>query len=232
MRPLPENGTIHSMQPPADEGNRAREREYMVIEQLEHRGIRSPGVLDAMRRIPRERFVLPTFEAQAYADTALAIDCGQTISQPYMVARMTELLEIEPSDRVLEIGTGTGYQAAILACLAKQVYTIEWHLKLMNEAAERLAALGLTNVTYRCADGSVGWPEQAPFDGIMVTAGAPQVPGALCEQLAVGAKLVVPVGDQTEQTLVIVRRTEAGMDREEQIRCRFVKLLGEQGWKE
>ena len=220
------------MQPPSNKRDRSAERERMVCEQLQRRGINSESVLDAMRRIPRERFVLPAFDAQAYADSALAIDCGQTISQPYMVARMTQLLELRPEDRVLEIGTGSGYQTAILACLTERVYTIEWHAKLMSAAEERLKVLGLTNVTFRCADGSLGWLELAPFEAIMVTAGAPDVPEPLCEQLTVGGRLVVPIGGQYEQTLVRVRRTEAGPQREDYLKCRFVKLLGEAGWRD
>ncbi len=217
---------------PAEAEDRASERERMVFEQLQSRGIHSQPVLDAMRRIPRELFMAEGFRGQAYADSALAIDCGQTISQPYMVARMTELLELRADDRVLEIGTGSGYQTAVLACLTGQVYTIEWHLKLMTQAAERLKQLCLTNVTYRCADGSLGWPEQAPFSAIIVTAGAPEVPEPLCEQLAVGGRLVVPVGSQFEQTLVRVRRTESGRHTEELLRCRFVNLVGAAGWRE
>ena len=203
----------------------------MVADQLERRGIRSPGVLAAMRRVPREQFVLAAYDARAYSDSALAIDCGQTISQPYMVARMTELLDIRPTDSVLEIGTGSGYQTAILASLASHVYTIEWHAKLMEQAAERLAALGQTNVTFRCADGSLGWKEHVPFEAIMVTAGAPDVPQSLCAQLTIGGRLVVPVGGPSEQTLVHVRRTEGGIRRDDHLRCRFVKLLGAEGWK-
>jgi protein-L-isoaspartate(D-aspartate) O-methyltransferase len=218
--------------PGAGERNRSSERGRMVAEQLRNRGIASGAVLAAMERIPREHFVLPAHDEQAYADSALAIDCGQTISQPYMVARMSELLELTPTSRVLEIGTGSGYQAAILACLAQHVYTVEWHLKLLNLAAERLRALGLMNVSYRCADGSLGWVEQTPFDGIIVTAGAPQVPAALCEQLGVGAKLVVPVGGTAEQTLIRVVRTETGLKEEQHLQCRFVKLLGAEGWRE
>jgi protein-L-isoaspartate(D-aspartate) O-methyltransferase len=204
----------------------------MVSDQLERRGIRSTTVLDAMRHVPRERFVLPSYDSQAYADSALAIDCGQTISQPYMVGRMTELLELRPEDRVLEIGTGSGYQTAILARLAGHVYTIEWHLKLMTQASERLRKLELQNVTYRCADGSLGWAEQAPFDAIIVTAGAPDVPQPLYDQLAVEGRLVVPVGGQFDQTLVRVWRTAGGERREDFFKCRFVKLLGAAGWQE
>jgi len=217
---------------PGGAPNYAQERERMVAEQLERRGVHDPAVLAAMRRVPRERFVLPAYLPQAYADSALAIDCGQTISQPYMVARMTELLELTPDSRVLEIGTGSGYQAAILACIAKEVYTIEWYLKLMLQAAQRLEELGFTNVTFRCADGSLGWSEKAPFDGIIVTAGAPQVPRKLCQQLAVGGKLVVPVGGPLDQTLMRVIRTESGFEEEEYFGCRFVKLRGEEGWRQ
>jgi protein-L-isoaspartate(D-aspartate) O-methyltransferase len=220
------------MQSTGELRNRAAERERMVADQLERRGITSEPVLAAMRRIPRELFVLPVYDSQAYSDSALAIDCNQTISQPYMVARMTELLELQPEERVLEVGTGSGYQTAILACLAAHVYTIEWHLKLMTQAAERLKHLGLSNVMFRCADGSLGWPEQASFAAIIVTAGAPDVPEPLCEQLAVGGRLVVPVGGYGEQILVRIRRTEEGRRREEYLRCRFVKLLGAAGWQD
>ena len=204
----------------------------MVTEQLAERGIRDARVLDAMRRIPRELFVPATQQGSAYHDGALPIECGQTISQPYMVARMTELLEPRPDRTVLEIGTGSGYQTAILALLTKQVYTIEWHLKLMSQAASRLEGLGLTNVTFRCADGSLGWPEKAPFDGIIVTAGAPDVPQPLCEQLAVGGRLVLPIGPVGDQTLVVVRKTERGVKTEDVLKCRFVKLMGTAGWRE
>jgi protein-L-isoaspartate(D-aspartate) O-methyltransferase len=219
------------MSPPPLEPDRAAEREEMVAEQLVSRGVRSEPVLAAMRRIPRERFVPAGQQASAYSDGALPIDCGQTISQPYMVARMTELLELRPEQAALEIGTGSGYQTAILACLAKHVYTIEWHLKLMTQAANRLARLGLRNVTFRCADGSLGWPERAPFEAIIVTAGPPDVPQPLSEQLAMDGRLVVPIGPPGDQTLLLVRRTETGFEREEVMRCRFVKLLGAAGWR-
>jgi protein-L-isoaspartate(D-aspartate) O-methyltransferase len=212
--------------------DRSPERARMVAEQLAGRGVHSPTVLEAMARIPRELFLPPSSQEYAYADAALAIDCGQTISQPYMVASMTELLELTPADRVLEIGTGSGYQTAILACLARQVYTIEWHLRLMLDASERLKQLGLTNVRYRCADGSRGWPEQAPFDAVLVTAGAPAVPPSLVEQLSQGGRLVVPVGGEQDQTLVRVRRADAGSRAEEYFKCRFVKLLGREGWQQ
>ena len=204
----------------------------MVSEQLAQRGIRSEAVLATMRRIPRERFVPPGQAASAYCDGALPIDCYQTISQPYMVARMTELLELQSDRPVLEVGTGSGYQTAILACLVSHVYTIEWHAPLMTLAAKRLEALDLHNVTVRCADGSLGWPEHGPFDAIMVTAGAPVVPQPLCDQLAVGGRLVVPIGPEGDQTLVRVRRTELGIEKTDVMKCRFVKLLGEAGWRQ
>ncbi|MCK4341350.1 MAG: protein-L-isoaspartate(D-aspartate) O-methyltransferase [Phycisphaerae bacterium] len=215
----------------SEERNRS-ERERMVAEQLAQRGIRSEAVLAAMRRIPRELFLPAGSRGRAYADGAQPIDCGQTISQPYMVGRMTELLEPRPELSVLEIGTGSGYQTAILACVAKHVYTVEWHLKLMNQASRRLEKLRLKNVSYRCGDGSLGWPERAPYEAIIVTAGAPDVPEPLCEQLAVGGRLVVPVGPTGDQTLVLVRKTEEGAQQIEVLKCRFVKLLGAAGWRE
>ncbi len=204
----------------------------MIAEQLVARGIRDERVLMAMRRIPRERFVPPGQVANAYSDGALSIECQQTISQPYMVARMTELLALEPDCRVLEIGTGSGYQTAVLACLVARVCTIEWHLKLMTQAARRLDEMGLSNVSYRCGDGSLGWPEKAPFDGIIVTAGAPEVPEPLAAQLAPGGRLVAPTGPVADQTLVLVRRTAGGLESDDVMKCRFVKLLGAAGWHE
>jgi len=225
-------GSLSSLPPHPREPERAAERERMVSEQLEARGIRAEAVLAVMRRIPRELFLPASSADRAYLDGAQPIDCGQTISQPYMVARMTELLEPRGDCDVLEIGTGSGYQTAILACLARHVYTIEWHLKLLNQAAQRLRELGLSNVTLRCGDGSLGWPEHAPFDAIMVTAGAPEPPKPLLEQLAVGGRLVVPVGPIGDQSLVVVRRTPSGFQHDEVLKCRFVKLLGVAGWRE
>ncbi len=209
---------------------RAAERAEMVRTQIERRDVRADAVLDVLLSVPREWFVPEGLSGKAYTDAALPIDCEQTISQPYMVARMTELLELGPQQRVLEIGTGSGYQTAILALLAGRVYTIEWYLKLMNQAAERLERLGRTNVTYRCGDGSLGWPEHAPYDAILVTAGAPAVPKSLSAQLAPGGRLVIPVGGKKSQTLVRVVRTESGLEREEYLGCRFVRLVGEEGW--
>ena len=220
------------MHPQSPEPDRRTEREQMVTEQLVSRGIRAEPVIAAMRRIPRERFLPAGQSGSAYADGALPIDCRQTISQPYMVARMTELLELHEDRPVLEIGTGSGYQTAILACLASRVYTVEWHLRLLTKATERLEELGLANVSIRCGDGSLGWPEHAPFDAIIVTAGAPDVPEPLCAQLGLGGRLVVPVGPEGDQTLVLMRRTEGGLQRTDVMKCRFVKLFGEAGWRQ
>jgi len=219
------------MQPDARHDELAAQRELMVAEQLVARGIRAENVLDAMRRVPRELFMPAGQEAFAYCDAAQPIECQQTISQPYMVARMTELLELTPEKQVLEIGTGSGYQTAVLACLAKFVYSIEWHLKLLTQAAERLERLGLRNIALRCADGSLGWPERAPFNGIIATAGAPYMPQTLVDQLAPVGRLVIPVGPVGDQTLVLAERTETGLKTEEVLKCRFVKLLGAEGWK-
>jgi len=213
------------------EPSRRHERTAMVRDQLAQRGISSPAILAAMEHIPRELFVPSQVADRAYVDSALPIDCEQTISQPYMVAHMTECLHLQPTHRVLEIGTGSGYQTAILATLTAHVYTIEWHLKLLNQAAQRLVQLGLNNVTYRCGDGSVGWPEHAPFDAIIVTAGAPDVPAPLPDQLALGGRLVVPVGPIEDQVLACVERTADGLTRQDALRCRFVKLWGQAGWR-
>ncbi len=204
----------------------------MVAEQLVGRGITDRRVLDVLSRVPRELFVPASQQGQAYTDGALPIDCQQTISQPYMVARMTELLELRGGERVLEVGTGSGYQTAVLAGLAGHVFTVEWHLKLLNQAAARLESLGITNVTFRCTDGSLGWPEKAPFDAIIVTAGSPTIPPPLVRQLAREGRLVVPAGPPGDQTLYRVRNSSAGVETEEIIKCRFVKLVGAAGWRE
>ncbi len=170
-------------------------REHMVARQIAARGVSNPRVLEAMRSVERHRFVPPDAVDLAYTDQPLPIGHGQTISQPYIVALMTELLDPQPSDTVLEIGTGSGYQAAVLATLVSHVYTIEIIPALADEAARRLEELGYHNVTVRCADGYRGWPEHAPFDGIIVTAAPPTIPRPLLDQLAPGARLVVPVGE-------------------------------------
>ena len=210
--------------------DRLVEREQMILQQVADRGIRNAAILDALRAVPREWFVSDAFISRAYHDEALQSDCGQTISQPYMVGYMTDLLEPAADKRILEIGTGTGYQTAVLAQLVARVYTIEWYLKLMQVAADRLERLNIRNVTYRCGDGSQGWAEEAPFDGILVTAGGPDVPAALTDQLAPGGILVMPVGNQTDQTLVRIRRAGRTLEREDALGCRFVRLRGRFGW--
>jgi protein-L-isoaspartate(D-aspartate) O-methyltransferase len=208
-------------------------RHLMVEHQLERRGIRDPLVLEAMRSVPREAFVPPELADEAYADGPLPIGEGQTISQPYIVALMVEALELRGGERVLEIGAGSGYAAAVLAEIAAEVDTVERHAPLAEEARERLRALGYENVQLRVGDGSRGWPEHAPYDAIVVAAGAPEVPEALKEQLAVGGRLVIPVGQgRTLQELLRLRRlSETEFQREELGGVRFVPLVGEQGWE-
>jgi protein-L-isoaspartate(D-aspartate) O-methyltransferase len=203
----------------------------MVADQLERRGIRDPRVLDAMASVPREVFVPGVPVELAYGDRALPIDAGQTISQPYIVARMTELLDVQPGDRILEVGTGSGYQAAVLARLGAQVTTIERHADLADEAAERLRGLGVEGVEVRVGDGSVGEPGGAPWDGIVVTAAGPSIPNTLREQLAVGARLVIPVGPREQQELIVVeRRTATDWQEWSDGAVVFVPLVGASGW--
>jgi protein-L-isoaspartate(D-aspartate) O-methyltransferase len=203
----------------------------MVAGQLARRGIRDRKVLDAMSAIPREAFVPGVPTSVAYGDRALPIDAGQTISQPYMVARMTELLRVEPGEQILEVGTGSGYQAAVLAWLGARVTSIERHHELSDEARERLAALGVGNVDLRVGDGTLGEPDGAPWDGIVVTAAAPSIPDALREQLAVGARLVIPVGPRDQQELLVVeRRGPADWKEWSDGPVVFVPLVGEAGW--
>jgi protein-L-isoaspartate(D-aspartate) O-methyltransferase len=202
----------------------------MVHQQLARRGIRDARVLQVLERLPRERFIPDERRGEAYADRALAIECGQTISQPYMVARMSELLEIVPGARVLEIGTGSGYQTAVLASLEADVFTIERHATLQFEARRRLESLGFDRVHYRVADGTLGWATRAPFRAILMTAGVPDAPPPLVAQLGLDGLLVAPIGGEDEQTLVRVRRSLIGAIREDYFRCRFVKALGAAGW--
>jgi len=209
---------------PAEEERRA-EREAMVERQIRARGVRDPRVLEAMRQVPRHKFVLPSLQAQAYQDTPLPIGLDQTISQPYMVALMTELLELKGPEKVLEVGTGSGYQAAILAELAEQVYTIERIPELAAAARQRLQELGYHNVTVRVGDGTLGWPEEAPFEAIIVTAGGQTVPPALKEQLAEGGRLVIPVGGYRMQDLLRLRRHGDKYDLENFGPCAFVPLI-------
>lgn len=210
-----------------------RARAEMVEYQIARRGVTDPLVLDAMRRIPREAFVLPGWEAEAYEDQPLPIDERQTISQPYMVAYMVEAAKLRPGDKALEIGTGSGYAAAIMAAIAGRVYTIERHAGLAESATRRLRQLGFDNIEVRVGDGTLGWPEAQPFDAILVTAGGPSVPKELRQQLAIGGRLVIPVGDTMHhQSLVRVVRESAEDFREENLaEVAFVPLIGEAGWQ-
>lgn len=203
----------------------------MVAQQLLRRGIHDQKVLDAMASTPREAFVPGVPVSVAYGDRALPIDAGQTISQPYIVARMTELLAVEPGDRILEIGTGSGYQAAVLARLGARVTSIERHADLSDVARERLAEAGVSDVHLLVGDGSRGEPDGAPWDGIVVTAGAPSIPNTLREQLAVGARLVIPVGPLERQDLLVIERRNATDWQEwSDGPVVFVPLIGEDGW--
>jgi protein-L-isoaspartate(D-aspartate) O-methyltransferase len=207
-------------------------REIMLSRDLAGRSICDPIVLAAMRQVPREEFVPAELKEQAYGDYPLPIEEGQTISQPYIVAYMAECLELLPADRVLEIGTGSGYSTAVLSRIAAQVYTVERFASLARSAEERLRRLGYDNISIFVADGTLGWPEHAPYDAIIVTAGAPRVPKSLLEQLAVGGRLVLPVGpDRLGQTLIRVRRVDVNEYREERLLAvQFVPLVGAEGW--
>jgi protein-L-isoaspartate(D-aspartate) O-methyltransferase len=197
-----------------------------LVMSLRRQGIHDIDVLSAMELVPREMFVEPAFVDQAYYDMALPIACGQTISQPYVVAFMTEQLMVGKGDKVLEIGTGSGYQAAVLSHLARRVFSIELHKDLQLQAQERFRQLGLDNIHTRCGDGNEGWPEQAPFDRIIVTAAAAEVPHALLEQLAVGGRLVIPVGDTRDtQVITVIERTDRGYEQERTLPVRFVPLV-------
>ncbi|MFQ5928363.1 MAG: protein-L-isoaspartate(D-aspartate) O-methyltransferase [Acidobacteriota bacterium] len=207
------------------------DRERMVELQLKKRSIHDPRVLQAFRRVPRHEFVPENLRQQAYADGPLPIGEGQTISQPYMVAIMTQVAEITPGNRILEVGTGSGYQTAILLEMGAEVYTIERISQLLQQALETLHRLNYTNVHTRAANGTLGWEEEAPFDAILVTAGAPQIPRPLLDQLAIGGRLVIPLDEDYSQVLYIVRRTEEGFEKERGERCTFVPLIGEHGWK-
>ena len=194
---------------------------------LRRRGISDQAVLRAVEEVPRERFVASRLIGSAYADQALPIDCGQTISQPYVVAYMTEQLEVEPYHRILEVGTGSGYQAAVLSRLAREVVSIERYRTLADAARERLATLGYSNVTILSGDGFAGVPERAPFDRIMVTAAAEEVPAALVDQLAAGGKIVLPLGPRsgTQRIVKLVKAADGALTRQNLIAVRFVPLL-------
>jgi protein-L-isoaspartate(D-aspartate) O-methyltransferase len=204
----------------------------MVQEQIIARGITSPRVIETLLKIPRHLFVQEAMADQAYNDGALPIGEKQTISQPYMVALMSELLELKAQDHVLEIGTGSGYQTAVLASLCRRVWTIERIRPLAMQARKVLDAMHLLNVNIKVGDGTLGWPEEAPFDAILVTAGAPAVPEALAQQLAPGGRLVIPVSDEASQTILRIRKEADGsLTSETGVGCRFVPLIGQQGWQ-
>jgi protein-L-isoaspartate(D-aspartate) O-methyltransferase len=209
-----------------------KEREHMVKSQLARRGIKDTRVLEAMRQVPRHLFIPEGMRSLAYCDGPLPIGHGQTISQPYIVALMTETLELAGQERVLEIGTGSGYQAAILSHLAWQVYSVERHAVLAQQAEKILAHLGYDNIVVRVSDGTLGWPEHSPYEAIIVTAAAPDIPRPLTDQLADGGRLVAPVGSQWSQVLVKVRRQGDLLIRERLTAVAFVPLVGEYGWEE
>jgi protein-L-isoaspartate(D-aspartate) O-methyltransferase len=210
-----------------------KQRKRMVESQIRARGIRDPRVLTAMETVPRHLFVNEALRDQAYNDSPLPIDGGQTISQPYIVALMTEAMELTGKDKVLEIGTGSGYQTAILAELAEHVFSIDRVALLASAARKLLESLNYYNVAIRVGDGTYGWREEAPFDAIIVTAGAPNIPKTLVQQLSIGGRLVIPVGSRHSQALTkITRLSEDTNDirKEDLGGCRFVDLIGEYGW--
>jgi protein-L-isoaspartate(D-aspartate) O-methyltransferase len=212
--------------------NEKKERNRMVDDQIIPRGVRDERVLAALRKVPRHEFLPEAIRGMAYADNALPIGEGQTISQPYMVALMTELLALKGTERVLEIGTGSGYQAAVLAELCEKVYTVERIKTLADRARATLDRLGYRSVAIKVYDGTYGWKDMAPFDAILVTAGSPDIPAPLVEQLKEGGKMVIPVGTRYGQELIRVIKTAEGTVKEQTIPCVFVPLIGNHGWKE
>lgn len=206
-------------------------KDLMVETQLIPRGIKDERVLAAMKKVPRHLFVDGPMQHRAYDDSALPIGEGQTISQPYMVAVMTEFLELKGTEKVLEIGTGSGYQAAVLAELAKEVYTVERIAALAERAEKQYRALGYANIHVKVADGTLGWPEASPFDRIIITAGTPKVPGPLLQQLADHGILIAPVGDRFSQQIIKMKKTGETIVEEYLTPCVFVPLIGEYGWK-
>jgi protein-L-isoaspartate(D-aspartate) O-methyltransferase len=205
-------------------------RQKMLDSQIRARDVRDARVLEAIRKVPRHLFVEEALRDRAYLDKALPIGEKQTISQPYMVAAMSEALELQGRDRVLEIGTGSGYQTAVLAELAESVFSVERIGSFVPLARSRLESLGYYNVLIKVGDGTIGWSEHAPYDAILVTAAAPQVPRPLLDQLKLGGRLVMPLGPEDAQMLIRVRRDEDGFHEEALGECRFVKLIGRHGW--
>ena len=209
-----------------------QQKEWMVKRQLASRGISDARVLEAFRKVPRHQYVPQPFTVSSYADSPLPIGSGQTISQPYIVALMTEALKLTGTERVLEIGTGSGYQAAILAELCGEVYTVEREKQLLDGSRKILSEEGYENVFYKCGDGTEGWEEKAPFDGIIVTAAAPDVPEPLKKQLVDGGRLVIPVGTLCSQMLVLVEKRGEEFSQQNLCGCVFVPLIGKYGWNE
>ena len=203
--------------------DRAPERERMVTEQIQRRGVKDPRVLRAMRAIPRHAFIPGNLQSEAYEDHPVSIGEGQTISQPYIVAYMTELLEVKPGHSILEIGTGCGYQTAVLAILSAEVYTIEIIASLQQTARQTLHALGFENIDFYCGDGSSGWPQKRTFDRIIVTAAPPTIPQELVNQLAESGKMVIPVGEM-QQDLTVMRRSNGRLSEEKVLPVRFVPI--------
>ncbi len=203
----------------------------MVQDQVVARGIKDQRVIEAMRHVPRHLFVEEALQGQAYNDRPLPIGDKQTISQPYMVALMTEVLALTGREKVLEVGTGSGYQTAILAECAAKVFSVERIRTLAIRARKLLLDLGYSNVEVKFSDGTVGWPEESPFDAIMVTAGAPTIPQPLIDQLKVGGRMSIPVGESQVQDLIRITRTEDGVKKENFGGCRFVRLIGKYGWE-
>jgi len=208
------------------------EREKMVKEQIVVRGIRNEKIIAAMKKIPRHLFVPDKWQVQAYADRPLPIEMQQTISQPYIVALMTESLRLGPTDKVLEIGTGSGYQTAVLAEICNSVYTVELLPELMESATELLGRLGYRNIVAKIDDGTLGWPEHQLYDAIIVTAGAPHLPQPLLAQLADGGRLVIPVGNSLSQSLKKIVRRPDGFWEDQLLQCQFVPLRGQHGWQQ
>ena len=209
-----------------------RQREEMIKRQIVARGITDEKVITAMRNVPRHFFVSEALRDQAYGDFPLPIGEQQTISQPYIVAEMTQALQLSKEDRVLEVGTGSGYQAAIIAQIGYRVYTIERIHSLLLKARSLFDRLLYHNIITRYSDGTTGWADESPFDAIIITAGAPSIPETLVNQLAVGGRMVIPVGDQYSQELIKLHREKNGIHKTSLGGCRFVKLIGEQGWRE
>ena len=213
------------------EGRYVRERERMVDEQLAGRGVTDPRVVAAMRRVPRHRFVQEALRARAYGDHPLPIGEEQTISQPFIVGLMTSLLELSGREKVLEVGTGSGYQTAVLAALARRVCSIERLPRLAERARAILESLGSDNVWVRVGNGALGWPDEAPFDCIIVTAGGPSIPPPLVQQLAEGGRMVLPVGRPESQTLTVVENVGGEIRQRTHGECKFVKLVGKYAWE-